>query len=51
MTRARYTLTLMNTGSGNPFLAHLRGHESGLSGSRRVALTDLNRNWRRSAGD
>ena len=28
MTRARHTLTLMNTDSGNPFLRSLTGHES-----------------------
>ena len=28
MTRARHTLTLMNTGSGNPFFKSLAGHDS-----------------------
>ena len=28
MTRARHTLTLMNTDNGNPFLRNLTGHES-----------------------
>ena len=28
MTRARHTLTLMNAGSGNPFIKPLTGHAS-----------------------